>query len=265
MIKRLVALLEYQGSAYSGWQVQPFLSPEKTIQGSVEKALSQIAGGEEIKITCAGRTDAGVHSLGQVIHFDTTKTRDNFAWLMGTNSYLPKDIRLQAIKEVRADFDARRDAKRRHYRYLILNKRTQSAIYQNLCHFVGLKLNEEKMQQAANYLIGEHDFSSFRSSECQAKSPFRFIEKIEIKRKDDWLIFDVIGNAFLHHMVRNIVGTLISVGLEKKAPFWVKEVLEAKDRKKAGITAPASGLYLNEVFYDPKDEIPRPIIKTLPI
>lgn len=265
MIKRFVALLEYLGGNYSGWQVQPFLSPQLTIQGNVELALSKIAGGEEIKITCAGRTDAGVNALGQVIHFDTSKTRDNYAWLCGVNRYLPKDIRLQAIKEIRPNFDARRDAKRRFYRYLILNQRQQSAIYQNLCYCVGLELNATKMQEGANYLLGENDFSSFRSAECQAKSPNRFIEKIEVKRQGNWIIFDVIGNAFLHHMVRNIVGTLIEVGLERKTPLWVKQVLEAKDRTKAGITAPACGLYLKEVFYDPQDEIPKPAIKEIPL
>lgn len=265
MIKRLVALLEYQGSAYSGWQVQPFLSPERTIQGNVELALSRVAGGEEIKLTCAGRTDAGVHSLGQIIHFDTSKNREPFSWIAGANRYLPKDIRIHALKEVRSDFDARKDAKRRHYRYLILNKRTQSAIYQNLCYFVGLKLNEEKMQEGANYLLGEQDFSSFRSSECQAKSPFRFIEKIEIKREGDWLIFDVIGNAFLHHMVRNIVGSLLFVGLNRRPASWIKEVLDAKDRTKAAITAPACGLYLKEVIYDPKEQIPKANLTAIPI
>ena len=121
------------------------------------------------------------------------------------------------------------------------------------------------MQEGANYLLGENDFSSFRSAECQAKSPNRFIEKIEVKRQGNWIICDVIGNAFLHHMVRNIVGTLIEVGLERKTPLWVKQVLEAKDRTKAGITAPACGLYLKEVFYDPQDEIPKPVIKEIPL
>ncbi|SUO97872.1 tRNA pseudouridine(38-40) synthase TruA [Suttonella ornithocola] len=255
MTQRYAVLVEYDGTAYSGWQRQPFLS--QTIQTQVEQALSQIAN-QTIEIVCAGRTDAGVHALGQIIHFDTSTKRDNYAWLAGSNRYLPHDIRLKSILPVRSDFHARYDAQMRQYRYLILNSRQPSSIWYQKCHWHPHPLSVENMQQAAIALYGENDFSAFRAAECQAKSPNRYIKEIIINRQGEWISIDVIGNAFLHHMVRNIVGSLLMVGDNRCAISWLAEILHKKDRRQAGPTAPAYGLYFYRVFYPDCDNIPYP-------
>lgn len=238
--------LEYDGSNYSGWQKQAFL--DNTVQFYVEKCLSQIAN-HQITVNTAGRTDAGVHALGQVISFQTESFRKNFSWLAGVNRYLPGDIRLQWIYPVDENFHARHSAYKRHYRYLILNQRQPSALWQKraLWHIYPLNINH--LQKAANYLLGEHDFGAFRSSECQSKSAFRRIDEIIISKNQHIIQIDIIGNAFLHHMVRNIIGTLILIGEERKPPEWMQEVLLSKDRTKAGYTAAAHGLYFLKVHY----------------
>lgn len=254
---RYALVVEYDGTHYAGWQRQPALA--STVQENVEAALSRVAD-EAIEVVCAGRTDAGVHALGQVVHFDTTAERDGRAWLAGGNRYLPPDIRLQSITRVRDDFHARYSALKRHYRYVILNAEAQqpSAIFQKRCHWHAHLLDAEKMHAAAQVLVGEHDFSAFRAAECQAKTPWRFIESVSVVRQAQWLVIDICGNAFLHHMVRNIVGSLLPIGDGRREGAWLGEVLASKDRKQAGVTAPAFGLYFYQVDYPVADNIPRP-------
>lgn len=254
MIKqRYAVLVEYDGTAYAGWQRQPFLSA--TVQEKVESALSKIAA-HPIETICAGRTDAGVHGIGQIIHFDTSAVRDSYAWLAGSNTNLPQDIRLQQIIAVDHSFHARYSALSRNYRYIILNSRQPSALARNHAFWHPHPLDVEKMQQEAQNLIGEHDFSSFRASECQSKSANRFISLINISRQGDWVALEIQGNAFLHHMVRNITGSLLMVGDGRRAEGWLKDVLHARDRRQAGPTAPAHGLYFYHVQYPEKYAIP---------
>ncbi|MDO4435067.1 MAG: tRNA pseudouridine(38-40) synthase TruA [Cardiobacteriaceae bacterium] len=233
--------LEYDGTAYSGWQRQPFF--DATLQQAVESALGQVAA-HELEVVCAGRTDKGVHALNQVIHFDTTARRDAHAWLAGGNRYLPPDIRLQWIQEVDEDFHARHSALERAYRYVVKCDEQPSALWANRLHWHRQVLDAKRMHEAAQCLVGEHDFSSFRSSECQSKTPFRCIHEISVKQRGRWIAIDVRGNAFLHHMVRNIVGSLLMVGDGRRDGVWLEQVLKAKDRRLAGVTAPAQGLYL---------------------
>lgn len=260
--QRYAAIVEYNGTTYSGWQRQPFLST--TIQEQVENALSQIAA-HPIEVICAGRTDAGVHSIGQVIHFDTTANRSKYAWLTGGNRYLPPTIRLQTIVPVRANFHARYHALSRSYRYIILNSHQSSALWKERCYWYPKPLDEKRMTLAAQALCGEHDFSAFRAAECQSKTPWRFIEKIIATRFGEWIAVDVQGNAFLHHMVRNIVGSLLMVGNGHRPIHWIEEVLKSCDRTQAGPTAPAYGLYFYRVTYPEADAIPIHDITPFPL
>lgn len=256
-MKRLVATVEYDGTQYSGWQRQPFF--HATIQETLETALSQVAN-EPIETTCAGRTDAGVHAPRQIIHFDTEALRDNRAWLFGVNRYLPDDIRLLWIAETEPDFDARRSAFRRHYRYLIKDDGQKSALWQKRFYTHRKALDVTKIYEASRCLIGEHDFSAFRASECQAKSPFRSIESIEFEYQNRCLAIDIRGNAFLHHMIRNIVGSLLEIGDGRKKSAWLGEVLASRDRRNAGSTAPACGLYFYGADYPDRFIQPPPAV-----
>ncbi|KPJ68056.1 MAG: hypothetical protein AMJ43_01215 [Coxiella sp. DG_40] len=245
---RIALGLEYKGNSYYGWQRQAKLP---SIQFHVEEALSKVAD-HSIKVFCAGRTDIGVHAKGQVIHFDTVAKRKLDAWILGGNSYLPCDIRIRWAKQVTDDFHARFSAIARNYRYLIHNCKTHSAILHDLIAWHPKSLDEKLMQKAARYLIGEHDFSSFRGCDCQSKSPMRNVHYLNIKRSGKLIIIDIKANAFLLHMVRNIAGLLIAIGEGKQQPIWAKQVLESCDRKVAGVTAPACGLYLTKVYYPDK-------------
>ena len=239
--------VEYDGSNYSGFQSQPD-SPLKTIQAELERAISIVAN-HAVEITTAGRTDAGVHATGQVIHFDTESVRDDYAWLIGTSTNLPKDISIKWVRRVADDFHARFSAKSRKYQYLIFNSQTRSAIWHQKASLVYAPLDEKKMHIAAQYFVGQHDFTSFRSSQCEAKTAIRNINYINITRLNNFILIELEANAFLHHMVRNIAGVLLEIGVGKKDIIWAKEVLDKKDRKYAGITAPAEGLYLVGVGY----------------
>lgn len=252
-MSRYAVAVEYDGSNYSGWQRQSFLS--QTIQQQVEEALGKIAD-HPVEVTCAGRTDAGVHALQQIIHFDSSASRDSYAWLAGSNRYLPTGIRLQWVKPVGEHFHARYSAVKRRYRYLIRTRHQPSALWASRCYWYRHALDIETMREGACYLIGEHDFSAFRAAECQSKTPYRFIESIRIDSEPGWLWIDVCGNAFLHHMIRNIVGTLLPVGVGKYAPQWVGEVLQSRNRCKAGITAPAQGLYFVDAQYSDEFDLP---------
>ena len=239
--------VEYDGANYSGFQSQ---SDSKliTIQQKLEHAISIIAN-HPVEIVTAGRTDAGVHATGQVIHFDTDAVRDDFAWLIGTSTNLPKDISVKWIKKVPDDFHARFSAKSRKYQYLIFNSRIRSAIWHQKASLVYAPLDEKKMHEAAQYFVGQHDFTSFRSSQCEAKTAIRNIKYITITRLNAFVLIEIEANAFLHHMVRNLAGVLLEIGEGKKEIQWAQEVLDKKDRKYAGITAPAEGLYLVGVGY----------------
>jgi tRNA pseudouridine38-40 synthase len=242
---RIALGLEYQGTNYHGWQRQDGLV---TVQGEVEKALSKVAD-HNLEVYCAGRTDVGVHSKGQVIHFDTEALRKLDAWVLGGNSYLPHDISILWAREVRDDFHARFSAVARSYRYLIYNHKIRPALFADQVAWQVKELDVELMFEAAQYLIGEHDFSSFRGCDCQAKTPMRHVQYLNIKREKKLIILDIKANAFLMHMVRNIAGLLMAIGECKHDPIWAREVLQACDRRVAGITAPACGLYLTRVHY----------------
>jgi tRNA pseudouridine38-40 synthase len=242
---RIAIGIEYDGTHYHGWQKQDEVL---TIQHCVEAALSQVAG-EVVAVTCAGRTDAGVHATLQVAHFDTDVTRVMRAWVWGANSFLPRDIRILWSATVAADFHARFSATARYYRYIIYNRPINSAIYLKRATWCYRPLSEAIMNEAAQTLVGEHDFSSFRASDCQAKSPIRRIEYFKVERHNDFIILEVKANAFLHHMVRNMAGTLIAIGTGEQSPVWIREVLEKRDRRLAGMTADSAGLYLLGVDY----------------
>ena len=251
-IKRLSLGIRYDGSAYHGWQSQNNLS---TVQEQIERALSRVAN-HTVTVTCAGRTDAGVHATSQVIHFNTDAERTDHAWVFGANSNLPMDIRVLWAKPVSHDFHARFSATARRYRYLLYNHKIRPGI---LRHFVGWfhrPLDEARMQEAANYLLGEHDFSAFRGSGCQAKSPVRTLHHFSIERQRRLLILEVEANAFLLHMVRNIVGSLLAVGSGEKSPEWIKEILESRDRQQGGVTIAPNGLYLVSVNYPDEFQLP---------
>ena len=226
------------------------------MQDAVEAALATIAG-ESIATTCAGRTDSGVHALEQVIHFDTQADRPDSAWVRGVNTSLPPQVAILWSRRVDEKFSARYSATSRTYRYRLLNRPVRPALQAPYLGWFPLPLDLDRMREAAALLAGEHDFSAFRSSECQAKSPVRTIHAFDISRSDDVLEFVIRANAFLHHMVRNLVGTLVYVGKGKHPPQWVREVLESKDRSRAAPTFAAEGLYLEKVSYDASWGLPQ--------
>jgi len=243
---RYALIIEYQGTQYHGWQKQPGII---TVQETLETALSRVAA-HEVKTFCAGRTDAGVHATAQVVHFDSDANRQPRHWLYGTNSYLPTDIRVRAGLQVSDNFHARFSALARRYVYIIHQGAFPSALFYQHLYWYPQPLNIEPMQLAASYLIGQHDFSAFRSSECQAYSPIRTMMHSHVWTQNEFVIFEFYANAFLHHMVRYLVGHLIEIGLDHKPPSWLKEVLENKMRQDQACTAPPQGLYLVEVQYD---------------
>ena len=244
--------VEYDGSRFCGWQTQP---AGCAVQDALERALSEIAG-EPVATVCAGRTDAGVHALAQVVHFDTGADRPESAWVRGVNTLLPPACAVTWSQPVADDFHARYSARARHYRYLLLNHPVRPAADQARVGWFHLPLDLEPMRSARRFLIGEHDFSAFRSSECQARSPVRTLTRLDIKRNADYLVFEFCGNAFLHHMVRNIVGCLVYVGKGKHPPEWVGEVLAGRDRNRAAPTFEAAGLYLSRVEYEARWGLP---------
>ena len=243
---RIAAQVEYDGSAYRGWQRQQ--KGVSSVQEEVEKALSKLAN-EPITVMCAGRTDAGVHALGQVIHFDTNADRRPQDWLLGTNFYLPQAIRIVWAQSVSETFHARYSATGRSYRYEIYNRAVRPAIMANFYTWEKRPLNESFMHEAGQWLLGEQDFSSYRAAGCQSVSPWRNVTGLKVSRHREIVTIDISANAFLHHMVRNIAGVLIAIGIGKKPPIWAKEVLELKDRKAAGVTACPAGLKLLRVSY----------------
>lgn len=250
---RMAAVLEYEGSHFSGWQLQ---DNARSIQGAVEEALSKVAN-EPVRVIVAGRTDAGVHALQQVIHFDTNAERSPYSWVQGANSHLPPDVALLWAAEVDAEFHARFSATGRHYQYVILNRAVRPTyLHKHVVH-EHRQLDIVRMQEGAAHLIGTHDFTSFRAQECQAKNPVRELRRLTVTREGEFVFIRVYANAFLQHMVRNIAGVLMAIGMQAKDPNWVQEILAARDRTMAGITAPPQGLYLTGVEYPPRFGIPQ--------
>lgn len=249
---RIALGVEYDGTDYNGWQKQIEPASIQTIQKVLEEKISQIAD-ERISIICAGRTDAKVHATGQIVHFDydnnRKKTRNSNAWIIGVNSLLPRTISVTWAKEVSDDFHARFSAISRRYQYYIYCQPYSRPLLHNKALWVYKKLDVHSMQKACDYLKGKQDFSAFRSSECQAKNPVRDIMFAEVKVINNFIVVDIKANAFLHHMVRNIVGCLIQIGLKNKPIDWMQEIILSKDRTEAAKTIAAHGLYLIDVEY----------------
>lgn len=244
-VQRWAAVVEYDGSAYNGWQRQKHST---TVQQQVEQALSRVAN-EAVTLVCAGRTDAGVHATNQVIHFDSRAVRQPRNWLLGVNANLPADIRLRWVGPVTADFSARFSALKRTYRYLICNTGHPPALFQRNVTWVAEPLDVAAMHRAGQQLLGERDFSSFRAAGCQSSTPFRCVERLEVRRCAELVVVEICANAFLHHMVRNITGALLAVGKGMRSEGWLGELLEQRDRTLAPPTAAANGLYLVGVAY----------------
>ena len=249
---RIALGLEYDGRRFHGFECQPV---RRTVQAEVEKALARIAA-SPVRVVCAGRTDAGVHALGQVVHFDTAASRPTRAWVRGTNTYLPPDVTVLWARVVDDGFHARFRALRRRYRYVVVNRSTRPALLDGRVAWEYRPLDARRMRLGARHLVGEHDFSSFRAAGCQARSPVRRVRRLDVSRSGERIVIDAEANAFLQHMVRNIAGTLVAVGSGDREPPWVASVLAARDRRVAGVTAPPGGLYLVGVDYPEAAGIP---------
>ena len=243
---RVALGLSYRGGGYHGWQSQP---DGVTVQDRVEAALSQFAD-RPVRTVCAGRTDAGVHALNQVVHFDTEVAREPFSWVRGSNRYLPADIAVQWCRPVDPRFHARNAAHGRRYAYLLLESPVRPAIEAGAAGWVFRPLDGDAMRAGAATLLGEHDFSAFRAAECQAASPVKILRRIDISRRGAYWRFEFDASAFLHHMVRNLMGCLLAVGQGARTPAWLAGVLAARDRALAAPTFPADGLYFLGPYYD---------------
>lgn len=254
-MNRIACGIEYDGSGFRGWQRQaPGI---RTIQDAVEDALARVAD-HPVRSVCAGRTDTGVHAVGQVIHFDTERERSEKAWLMGGNTHLPPDIAIRWVRPVAAVFHARYSARARSYRYLVAEGRARPALWRRRVHWSPYPLDTGVMNRAAEPLLGEHEFSAFRSAECQAHHAVRDLQQLRVQRCGALVAIDVRANAFLHNMVRILVGTLLAVGRDERAHSWPAELLAGGDRAAAGVTAPAHGLYLLGPSYPEPWDLPAP-------
>lgn len=250
---RIALGIEYDGTDYVGWQRQ---KSGTGVQALLEKALHRVAN-EPVETVCAGRTDAGVHASAQVVHFDTAAQRSERSWLLGVNASLPDDVNVRWAQAVSDDFHARFSAVSRSYRYLILNRLARSGLNARRAWWIHETLDDRAMQEAADDLVGRHDFSAFRAAGCQASTPMREILALTVDRREDWLILSVTANAFLQHMVRNITGTLVEVGKGVRSPGWVRQVLANRDRKQGGMAAPPHGLELVNVTYPQEFALPQ--------
>ena len=252
--QRIAVGIEYDGSAYAGWQRQP---DSPSVQAEVERALGFVAD-HDVAVHCGGRTDTGVHAIGQVAHFDTHAIRSLRSWVLGANTRLPTDIAVTWARTVPADFHARYSALSRTYRYFILNRETRPALGRARVAWIHEPLDAGRMHEAAQLLVGEHDFSAFRAAECQSSSPVRRLQAIQVERDGQYVVMEVTANAFLHHMVRNIAGSLIAVGTGERDRDWFASILAGRERKLAGITAPAGGLYFLRIHYPDVHGLPVP-------
>ncbi len=251
-MNRIALGIEYCGSDFNGWQSQDH---GRTVQQTLEQALSTVAD-NPVKIQCAGRTDSGVHAIHQIIHMDTDAVRTMRSWLLGVNINSPFDVNVNWVQPVCDDFHARFSAQSRSYRYIILNRVARYSLLHKKVTWECRPLDVDAMTSAAECLVGEHDFSSYRAINCQAKSPVRTISHLQLFRRGDYIILDIKANAFLHHMVRNIAGVLMDIGMGRQAIEWASEVMEKHDRTQGGVTAPPDGLYLTQVDYPEKFSIP---------
>jgi tRNA pseudouridine38-40 synthase len=252
MATRIALGIEYDGSRFLGWQTQP---GGGAVQDALETALSAIADAP-VRVTCAGRTDRGVHARAQVVHFDTGAERPDSAWVRGVNAMLPEAMAVLWSQRVAPDFHARYAARSRTYRYVLINRPVRPALAARYAGWYHAPLEIERMRAAAAHLLGEHDFSAFRAAECQAKNPVRTLHSIDIEHGGERIDFRLRANAWLQHMVRNIVGTLVYVGKGKHPPQWAKKLLESRDRALAAPTFGPEGLYLEAVEYEPSWGIP---------
>ncbi len=254
-MKRIALGLHYDGTPWQGWQTQPH---RQTVQDTLEAALDKFCQ-TPLATTCAGRTDAGVHATGQVVHFDTDASRELFSWVRGVNAFLPPSVAVRWAAEVEggdAGFHARFSATARTYHYVIYNHPVRSPLWQGRAGWVFRPLAADAMQAAAQALVGEHDFSAFRAAECQALSPVRQLHAIDVRRRGDLVVVTLRANAFLHHMVRNIVGSLIQVGSGNRPAGWIAELLAGRNRELAAPTFSPDGLYLAKVDYDARWGLP---------
>ena len=249
---RIAIGVEYDGSSFAGWQSQ---THRITVQDVLERALSQVAD-NPTRVVCAGRTDAGVHALAQIAHFDPQAKRPVSAWVRGVNALLPSAVAVRWAVTVPDEFHARFSATGRRYRYLLLNRPVRPALLSGRAGWFHLPLDVEAMSAGAAYLLGEHDFTAFRAAECQAKSPVRIVHRATVRRHNDFVVLEFQANAFLHHMVRNLVGALVHVGKGKHPPEWIGELLAGRDRARAAPTFDAAGLYFLGADYDPRWGLP---------
>ena len=259
-LKRIALGVQYDGAAWRGWQTQP---GGGTVQDTLEAALKRFAL-VDLRTTCAGRTDAGVHALEQVVHFDTELVREMFSWVRGVNAFLPPSVAVRWACEVPGDgasgqggFHARFSATSRTYQYLIYNHPVRSPLLAGRAGWVFRPLDVERMQRAAVHLLGTHDFSAFRAAECQARTPIKTMHAISIEQRGELITVSLKANAFLHHMVRNIVGSLIVVGNGNQPPEWMADILAARDRSRAAPTFMPDGLYLTHIGYDARWGLPQ--------
>lgn len=250
---RVALGVQYDGAGFQGWQMQR--PGVRTVQSVLEPALAQVAN-HPVRLVCAGRTDSGVHGVAQVAHFDTVAVRPDRAWVLGGNAHLPPDLSVNWACAAPDDFHARFSALARRYRYLILNQSQRSALWRQRATGYYRPLDADRMRCAGQLLLGEHDFSAFRAAQCQAHHPIRTILELTVQRYDNLIVLEVEANAFLHHMVRNIVGVLLAIGVGDRPVAWAQEVLERRDRTQAGVTAPADGLYLLAVRYPERFNLP---------
>lgn len=242
---RIALGLEYDGAPFSGWQTQP---QGKTVQDALERALAEVAGAP-VRTACAGRTDAGVHAVAQVAHFDAPALRPENAWVRGVNAHLPDSIAVRWAREVPDDFHARYSARSRSYRYVLYNHTVRPALLAGKVGWFHLPLDIGAMRAAAGLLVGEQDFSAFRAAECQAKSPVKTLDMLDVARQLDLVVVTASARSFLHHQVRSMVGSLKLVGEGKWSPRDLRAALDARDRSRCGPLAPADGLYLTRVDY----------------
>ncbi|MCG6969255.1 MAG: tRNA pseudouridine(38-40) synthase TruA [Gammaproteobacteria bacterium] len=245
--------IEYDGSGFNGWQYQ---ENGVSVQDKVEHALGFVAD-HPVRVVCAGRTDTGVHALAQVVHFDSHSQRSERSWVFGANANLPKTVAVIWAREVPEAFHARFSAQSRRYRYVIFNRHVRPTFLAYRVTWDHRPLDVERMAEAAVCLVGEHDFSAYRASQCQAKTPVRTVHQLNVFRKDDLIIIDIQANAFLHHMVRNIAGVLMTIGAGEQPVAWSQQVLHSRERALGGVTAPPYGLYLVDVDYGPDFDLPK--------
>jgi tRNA pseudouridine38-40 synthase len=254
-VARIACGVEYDGGRFAGWQRQARGTP--SVQAAVEQALSRVAN-HPVEVVCAGRTDSGVHATTQVFHFDVHVRRPEKAWVMGANTALPADVALRWARAVPDSFHARYSARQRRYRYVILEGWDRPALWRQRAAWEHARLDIAAMQDAGARLVGEHDFSAFRSAACQARHAWRRLEAVEVERRGRAVLIDVVGNAFLHNMVRIIAGVLMAIGRGDQTPVWVDHLLAVGDRTQAGMTAPARGLYFIGPVYPPEFGLPDP-------